>query len=770
MPVLNYTYQAQFSPDTYRPVQDTTGALPANNVSGERQVLTAANGTDQQFIVPLFAPFFGGVGDLSIVYQPFSGSARTLAEGIDYTLAFQFIGASRACAKPIYGGISFLNNQLAGTLTLDYHTLGGTWTINQNEINRILADAITNTRVTAWEQVIDRPLLFPVVDHPWNLTDLVGAKEVVQGIQDLGVAIAARPSAVSPVGLEAHLADLANPHHTDKTQVGLGNVQNYPVATPEQVLAGQATNAYMTPALVALAVNNLVPTIASASDTVNGTVQLNLGNNANDPTNAVDALTAAGLNTLLRGTAPPNAVQTSLKEALKLSVPISALASNSIVLTTDGIYSGSVATAGMYNIYIDATAGDDNNPGTRLLPMRTIAKAVNTGPSGIDRNLLLKEGQNHFVAAGFGIATAFRGGSWQITPYGPSMDAIGSANTAAAQALNTYIVAGTWGVNSTDQAGVALYPINGATIKTIGVNFRCGSPLNNVITFSGDDGSFNEASSNGRWVLNYAKVELPDPSSRFISGIQEAPIAVTIYNTTISGPGKFAIPMSKSFVFNFFPGAGSTEATVKNYLGQPPSANLVYTNFTTNITPTSQAKTALPVPIGGIIMYSGSIASIPVGWVFCDGSNGTPDLRDKFIMGQGNYSVGDEGGFRDATLLFHNHYAYTGNENQGHNHSFGAWTGDENQGHTHNSNYDGRTPSGIDYSGSGSEIGGMGYGYTFPTSTETNTHQHYVNGDTSYESNPHNHAVTVEGSGENGFRKNLPPYYVLAFIKCVGIP
>lgn len=39
------------------------------------------------------------------------------------------------------------------------------------------------------------------------------------------------------------------------------------------------------------------------------------------------------------------------------------------------------------------------------------------------------------------------------------------------------------------------------------------------------------------------------------------------------------------------------------------------------------------VPIGGIIMYSGLIANIPANWAFCNGSNGTPDLRDKMIVG-----------------------------------------------------------------------------------------------------------------------------------------
>jgi len=36
---------------------------------------------------------------------------------------------------------------------------------------------------------------------------------------------------------------------------------------------------------------------------------------------------------------------------------------------------------------------------------------------------------------------------------------------------------------------------------------------------------------------------------------------------------------------------------------------------------------------GMIILWSGTIATIPSGWVLCNGSNGTPDLRDKFIVG-----------------------------------------------------------------------------------------------------------------------------------------
>ena len=58
---------------------------------------------------------------------------------------------------------------------------------------------------------------------------------------------------------------------------------------------------------------------------------------------------------------------------------------------------------------------------------------------------------------------------------------------------------------------------------------------------------------------------------------------------------------------------------------------------------------ANPVPSGGIIMWSGSIGAIPTGYYLCNGQNGTPDLRDRFVVGSGNsYAVGNTGGFDSA--------------------------------------------------------------------------------------------------------------------------
>jgi len=68
------------------------------------------------------------------------------------------------------------------------------------------------------------------------------------------------------------------------------------------------------------------------------------------------------------------------------------------------------------------------------------------------------------------------------------------------------------------------------------------------------------------------------------------------------------------------------------------------------------------VPPGCIIIWSGAIVAIPVGFVLCDGNNGTPDLRDRFVVGAGDsYAVDDTGG-----NLTHTH-DFT---SDGHLHSF----------------------------------------------------------------------------------------------------
>ena len=57
------------------------------------------------------------------------------------------------------------------------------------------------------------------------------------------------------------------------------------------------------------------------------------------------------------------------------------------------------------------------------------------------------------------------------------------------------------------------------------------------------------------------------------------------------------------------------------------------------------------VAVGSIMIWSGATNQIPTGWQLCDGTNGSPDLRDKFVIGAGNnYNVDDTGGSTTETV------------------------------------------------------------------------------------------------------------------------
>ena len=133
------------------------------------------------------------------------------------------------------------------------------------------------------------------------------------------------------------------------------------------------------------------------------------------------------------------------------------------------------------------------------------------------------------------------------------------------------------------------------------------------------------------------------------------------------------------------------------------------------------------IPTGVIVMWSGSIASVPSGWYLCDGSNSTPDLRNRFIVGAGStYSVAGTGGSADAIVVSHTHTATV--TDPGHLHSInglGGW-------------YTGGEP--------GSYVGG---GSSRVNDTNSNTT-----------------GITVSNSttGSSGTNANLPPYYALAYI------
>lgn len=153
---------------------------------------------------------------------------------------------------------------------------------------------------------------------------------------------------------------------------------------------------------------------------------------------------------------------------------------------------------------------------------------------------------------------------------------------------------------------------------------------------------------------------------------------------------------------------------------------------------TSNVQTQLDnvaFPSGGIILWSGAVANIPSGWVLCDGNNGTPNLRNRFVVGAGaTYSVDASGGSADAIVVDHTHTASA------------STAGNHNHANYYINGSFGNAGTGVPLSNfSGSSAG---YNASWTTSA----------------AGAHSHTVTVNSTGSSGTNANLPPYYALAYI------
>ena len=166
--------------------------------------------------------------------------------------------------------------------------------------------------------------------------------------------------------------------------------------------------------------------------------------------------------------------------------------------------------------------------------------------------------------------------------------------------------------------------------------------------------------------------------------------------------------------------------------GASGTAGQVLTSAGSGATPTW--STALPS--GAIILWSGATDAIPTGFVICNGSNSTPDLRNRFVVGAGDtYSVNATGGSADATLVSHTHSATSSVSDSGHFHNV--------------------LPT---LSGAFSNNGG------FIQTATTGTPGQTAVGNTDTKTTGISVSTSISTAGSSATNANLPPYYALAYI------
>ena len=154
-------------------------------------------------------------------------------------------------------------------------------------------------------------------------------------------------------------------------------------------------------------------------------------------------------------------------------------------------------------------------------------------------------------------------------------------------------------------------------------------------------------------------------------------------------------------------------------------------------------------PVGAVLMFSGDPATLPPTWALCDGNAGTPDLRDRFVVGAGStYTEGDTGGAAEVALGVTNLPAHT--------HARGTLTTASAGGHTHIGPARRPSPSGthghdLFVSGLAAPPTNHSASSDAPSTESGGSHTHTVNGSTA-------------STGNGTAHENRPPYYALAFI------
>jgi hypothetical protein len=194
----------------------------------------------------------------------------------------------------------------------------------------------------------------------------------------------------------------------------------------------------------------------------------------------------------------------------------------------------------------------------------------------------------------------------------------------------------------------------------------------------------------------------------------------------------------------------------------------------TNINTRIAVAIAGALPVGIVVMWSGAVNAVPAGWALCDGTNGTPDLRDRFILGahhgRGTGDINGQFSYTVSTSVDGNH-AHTGataghvlTEAQMPSHQHGGVT-DIQGAHQHRllNNVIGQPAGSI--GGGALPYGAIGQ----PLTDLQGAHQHGIITDHRGGGQAHAHGIAADGShGHLVVVPNIPPYYALAFIKRIA--
>lgn len=226
---------------------DPYGNSPDNLIVDEGHALQVPGRDDYYFIIPKAAPFFATTVEVK------SSTGTVYREGVDYLIGHTFVEATSRTGKVVAGSVRFLRRDITGMVFVRYQTVGGEWGFDDNAILQELSNKLVNPLIRSWAEIDTLPNSFPPVPHDQSVDEIIGFVEVTGKLEDIRREI----EAASAGATQAHTMDRDNPHQVTKFQVGLGLVENYQVASALEATEATRNDRYMTPARTRVLVTEL---------------------------------------------------------------------------------------------------------------------------------------------------------------------------------------------------------------------------------------------------------------------------------------------------------------------------------------------------------------------------------------------------------------------------------------------------------------------------------------------------------------------------------
>lgn len=274
---------------------DLTGRNPDNLVVGERH---GPCGPGNRVFVLNYGPFY----TKRLVLRNASTQAE-LIPNVDYKAIQTFIEPTLKTGQLICSIIQIQPTAYNIEIDVDYQVLGGDYSLSTTALETLIADIQGDDRPVRWGEIIGKPEAYPPTPHIHDINDVFGWQYLCASLEAVRQAIligdpsadedfyayvdqkfATAMAATQDVSddLNAHLIDYNNPHHVTKDQLGLGNVGNYGLATPQVARLNISHETLITPFTAPHAIEFHTGDMDNPHGTTKG--QVGLGNVDNFPT------------------------------------------------------------------------------------------------------------------------------------------------------------------------------------------------------------------------------------------------------------------------------------------------------------------------------------------------------------------------------------------------------------------------------------------------------------------------------------------------------